>query len=193
MKIIYTSALICKLFNERKDEYIKSYNTLKNILDASNISIVECFLSEQKTFLNDLKKEVFYSGKHINVNNKGVNEVLALKEFIKTLNYSDDEIIIKLTGRYLFLSSFFIENINKNSQYDIFVRNGVDNQFFCGCFAMKFKFFKEFINNINTEDMIKNNVSLERELYNYSICRNLKVYEKIDVYSNINNETEFIW
>ena len=152
MKIFFTSALIKEMFEIRKTEYIKSYNVLKDYISKENIFIIECFLNEQNTFLNSFGDNVFYVSENNTANNKGVREASSLIKFIQLIKdkVDDDELIIKQTGRYCFLSNYFIEDIKKNADCDVFVRSGTGAQFFFGCFAIKFKWFKIFLKNFQT-------------------------------------------
>ncbi len=103
--------------------------------------------------------------------------------------------IVKHTGRYKFLSNFFIKSTFENVNNDVFVRIGQDNQYFFGTFSIKYKFFKNFINNLDFVYMENDMINIEKEFYNYINDNKLiKIeYNNIDVWSKINNETTFIW
>ena len=194
MRVIFTSAIIDEYYEERKLEYLDSYNKLLEFFKKDDIFIVECFLNE-KSFLEEYQ-DVFYSNaNNVYIRNKGVKEALSLIKFIESNDIDDDEIIIKHTGRYKFISKFLINEINENKNIDLFVREGVNNQYFTGTFAIQYKFFKKFILSLDLNKMEKYMVNIEKELYDFSIRKklNTKVYCKIDIYSKINNNDEYIW
>lgn len=82
---------------------------------------------------------------HLNMKNKGVNEWLDIEYIIKQYNMKDNDIIIKLTGRYCLLSNRFIKEIEKtNKEKDVWLRfmnasTGDDDPYDCilGCYAAR--------------------------------------------------------
>jgi hypothetical protein len=78
-----------------------------------------------------------------------MNEVLDIKEVIEKYGIQDDDIIIKLTGRYRILTpSFFNEVIHNQNNYDAFVKfygtcslKFEVNDCILGCFAIRAKYF----------------------------------------------------
>ena len=124
---------------------INNDSTIKPIIVENN--------GYRKTFLDNLKCDVCYT-EHNNIHckNKGGNELLDIKEVIDKYKIKDDDIIIKLTGRYKLLNSEFI-NLVKNTTacYDAHVKffNVCTKQYMfddcvLGLFAIKCKFLKEF-------------------------------------------------
>jgi hypothetical protein len=83
---------------------------------------------------------------------KGVNELLDIKEVINKYNINDDDIIIKLTGRYKVLNSSFINLVKNNlDKYDAFVKffnvctlQYLSDNCVLGLFAIKCKHLKIF-------------------------------------------------
>ncbi|GIV44042.1 MAG: hypothetical protein KatS3mg035_1165 [Bacteroidia bacterium] len=142
MKIIYTSALIPNKFDVRKTHYQESYNSLLDYFKKDDIYVVECF-SDDVSFFNELCASVYITNTHdINIRNKGVLELSGIKKFIDTTK-QEDEVFLKLTGRYKLLDNSFIKTIEENKGYDFYGRL-VDNktQVFTGCFAIKRLYFK---------------------------------------------------
>lgn len=193
MKILFTTALIDDYYNIRKKEYLESFEISKNLVGLDNLYIVECFISEKKTFLNDLTNKIYFSNTNDNSKNKGVKEAKALKKFFENCDLNDDDIIIKQTGRYKFTSDLFFKNLNKT--VDVNVLYGQNNNCFFGVFSIKYKHFKTFINNLNFESMEQHMVSIETLLSKHIELENLSVQKhyKIDVLSNINNNHLVIW
>ena len=86
----------------------------------------------------------------IHYNHKGENELLDIKEVINRYNIKDDDIIIKLTGRYKLLNLNFIDLV-KNNDCDAFVKffNVCSKTYMfddcvLGLFAIKCKYLKDF-------------------------------------------------
>lgn len=100
-------------------------------------------------FMSD-RVSVFYTNNNIhNFKNKGVNEMLDIKEVIQYYDINDEDIIIKLTGRYKVISPLLLNEIDEN--YDAFVKFfGVSSlkyeKYDCvlGCYAMRAKYLKLF-------------------------------------------------
>jgi len=82
--------------------------------------------------------------------NKGVNELLDLHEVIRQQGIKDDEVVIKLTGRYRMLSSKMVEVVRSTSaSYDVWMRfmnvchRVYDpNDCVLGCYAMRASYLK---------------------------------------------------
>lgn len=193
MKILFTSAIIPQYYDERKDEYIKSILTLFNFLNKEDIYNIECYLYDN-SYLEDYFKNVFYSKTHKPLRNKGVKEIMALKSFIDKCDFDDSDMIIKHTGRYRFLSDYFIKYVNEND-FDVVVREGTVDQYFTGTFAIKCNLFKIFLEKIDIVDMESKMINIEKKIYDFINDMNLnkKVLKHIDVYSKINNSDIFIW
>ena len=83
---------------------------------------------------------------------KGGNELLDIKQVIQEYDIRDDDIIIKLTGRYRLLNnSFFDMVINNAHKYEAFIKffNVHTEEFMyddcvLGLFAVKCKYLKKF-------------------------------------------------
>ena len=192
MKILFTTALTPDFYENRKKEYIESFDISKNLIGLENIQIIECLKSDGD-FLNELTDKIYFSNTNDNSLNKGVKEGKSIKKFLDDNTFDDEEIIIKQTGRYKFISNLFFNNLDKD--VDVNVLYGENNNCFFGVFAIKFKWFKHFINTLDFIYMENNFISIETLLSNYISKQNLvvKKHEKIDVYSNINNNHLVIW
>jgi len=188
LKVLFTSALIDYKFDIRKYEYIKSYNKLTEYIDKKDIYIIECYKNEYHFLEN-----VFYSNtNNDNLNNKGVKELMAIIKFLETHKIDDDELIVKMTGRYLLLDDTFLKNI---TGYDCYIRKDKYNQVFFGLFAIKFKIFKQFLDYVDLNFLETHMVNVEKALSMYLDKFNINYYEfnKLNLYSNINNEDIVIW
>ena len=107
----------------------------------------------RETYLDGLSCDVVYTNNNrFNFRHKGVNELLDIKEVINKYNIQDDDVVIKLTGRYKVLDTTFIELVKNNSDlYDAFVKffNVFTKEYMfddcvLGLFAIKCKYLKNF-------------------------------------------------
>jgi len=196
MKILFTTALIPSFYEQRRLEYIESFDTISNFFTSEDIKILECYSQKTKSFLDDfICEDIFFSETNREIRNLGVKEALAIKAFIDQTDLDDNEIIVKLTGRYKLTSNYIIEEIYKNPEIDAFVRSGTGPQYFTGFFAMRFLHFKTFFRSLDLEHMEKNMINIEAELFRFLEKEGIKkiVYDRIDVFSNINNTDKVNW
>jgi len=105
------------------------------------------------SFLDSCGVQVIYTNNNTTRNdNKGINELMDVHEVIRQLNMEPWDMVIKLTGRYHFLSDIFLTRVVHGlCDYDAFVK------FFCvckkvfgqnesvlGCFAMRVCILQSF-------------------------------------------------
>ena len=139
----------------RRLRYIECINNIIQLIN--NDSKIKPIIVEnngvRQTYLDNLKCDIFYTNNNmINYKHKGENELLDIKEVINQYNIKDEDIIIKLTGRYKLLNLNFINLVKKNiNNYDAFVKffNVCTLQYMfddcvLGLFAIKCKYLKEF-------------------------------------------------
>jgi hypothetical protein len=158
-------------FEERKQRYIDCIQSAVSIVKKTSFdevggthgetNVKPCNITpiivenngERETYLNDLGCEVIYTNNNLlSFPQKGINELLDIKHVIDRYNISDDDIIIKLTGRYRLLSNAFLELIiNNQHNYDAFVKfyNVCSQQFdkndcALGLFAIRCKYMRNF-------------------------------------------------
>lgn len=176
IKIIFTSALIENKFEQRKQEYLSAYNSLKNLINKESIFILECY-SDNLQFLQNFDCAKFLSLSHkTNIKNKGVLEFEALKKFINSNSnlFKDDDYIVKITGRYKLKSNKFFQLLNKSENLE-FVGKLMNNntQVFAGLFAMKFMHLKNFLNTLNFEILEQNMICIENYILDFVILNKL--------------------
>ena len=83
---------------------------------------------------------------------KAMNELLDIKDIIQKYNIQDDDIVIKITGRYKLLDTSFFNTVKANcDKYDAFVKfynvsalQYMHNDCVLGLFAIKCKYLKTF-------------------------------------------------
>jgi len=166
----------------RQNRYIESINQLLQLVN-SDLNIKPIIVENngvRQTFLDDLKCDICYTDNNIiDYNHKGENELLDIKEVINQYNIKDDDIIIKLTGRYKLLNLNFINFVKKSNDYDAFVKffNVCTKKYMfddcvLGLFAIKCKYLKDFKYNFL--------LSAESEFANY-IRKNINKNKLIEV------------
>ncbi len=167
IKIICTAALIDQNFEERKIEYINSLEVLSSY-GYSNPYVIEAIKSTGPTFLDNYSCKVIYTKvNNSNLHNKGVNEAKSILEALKYLYIDDNDMLIKITGRYFFTSNAFLTLVKESPGFDGFIKTDSHNQVFTGCFALRYKHFKEFLYQLNLEFMENNMINIEWELAQY--------------------------
>ncbi len=169
IKIILSAALLENEFEVRKGHYITCIDILKKY-GYQNPCIVDSVRSSGPTFLDDYSSNVLYSCVNdARLLNKGVNEAKSLIAAFNHFNFHDDDMIIKMTGRYYFASRNFLNEVENNPDADAVVRVEKNGNILTGCFALRGKYFKEFLQSINLEKMEKDLVCIETLMGNYLI------------------------
>lgn len=166
VKIVITAALIETQFEKRKSEYIETISIL-NKYGFKNPYIIES-ISSGKTFLDDYSENVIYPNvNNFHLRNKGVNEGVSIANSLDRLNFHEEDIVVKITGRYHFISVSFLKTIESNPSIDVFVKLAPDGQVYTGCFAMRYKYFRELFHQIDYKKMETEMINLETEVANY--------------------------
>lgn len=157
--IIITSSLESKCFGEntehRKNRYMFSIlHLLQLVEDEANIKVIIVENNGlRSTCLDELPCDVMYTENNRNhYYNKGVNELLDIQDVIQAYSIQDNDIVIKLTGRYKLLEKTFIDFVKTNSDtYDAFIKffdvatNSFDDTTcVLGLYALRCKYLKAF-------------------------------------------------
>ena len=142
-------------YEGRKNRYIESIQSALSLV--TNYEIIKPIIVEnngpRNTFLNDFSCDIIYTNNNmIDVQHKGITELLDIKQVITQYNISDDDVIIKLTGRYKILDdSFFNLVINNCNNRDAFVKffnvctlKYEFNDCALGLLALKCRYFRNF-------------------------------------------------
>ncbi len=194
IRVVCTSALIDYNYEMRKQEYIRSFQLFQSYGYAPYV--FEACHPASPSFLEQYAADVFYS----NVNdarliNKGVNEARSLMEGFKHYQFNAADMIIKMTGRYHLESRDFLKIVEENPDADMFVRcdEAYPTPFgkvFTGCFALRYKLFKEMLESIDFEKMERELIDFEVEVANFAqklVARGTKVVylKNLQVSANI--------
>lgn len=163
--LIITTSLLNKWGITDLTHRLKNYkdsvlNTLNNCPSEIKPIIVENN-GMTESFLEKYKVPVLYtSNNHRNLS-KADTELADIHDVIKKYDIQDDDIVIKITGRYhVNDDSFFKFVIEEQNNYDAFVKffnvcklEYMERDCVLGLFAIKCKYLKEFryINNSSAE------------------------------------------
>ena len=191
---VKTQNITHDLLIERNTEYKLCLHKLFYYNKPVHAIISECTKEESKeTFFSKFQfsSELYIpSTKDLNAKTKSQQEFLSIQKYIEdNNNFKDDDWIIKLSGRYLLLSDYFIENVkNATNECDAIVKI-VDNdaKVYTFCFALRWKYFKElYLYDVN----YLGDLSIEHFLFSYIYDNKLKTtyIDKLDILTNINNE-----
>jgi len=150
--LIITTANIQDNFEVRREQYIKSIdraNEFSYLFDSC--TILECF-SEHEQYLNDYN--TYYSKIPNTYPEKGLNEMAHLKGFLQQSHFSADDMIVKLTGRYLLEdNSFFIKLGLLQENYDAIFKDDSDiyegRGFHTFLYSVRLNTFLDTINSLN--------------------------------------------
>lgn len=128
---------------------------------------------------------------------KSQQEFMSIQHYIHNIKdthkYNDEDWIVKLSGRYIFMSDYFMKIVeNMDSKINVVFKMCDPEQAFTFCFAMRWKYFKEFyslplelLGNKNVEKFIV-------EFVQYSNLANSAInIDKLDILSNINTEDKY--
>ena len=122
----------------------------------------------QQSFFNDICPHVCYTkSNNAKLKNKGINEAKSLLAGLEHFQFRDDDMIIKLTGRYHFISDKFIQLVEANQHIDAFVKRDEYGQGITGCFAMRCKYLKDMLKSLNLEKMESEMINIESEVAQY--------------------------
>lgn len=139
--------------NDRIFDYTDGINSVSEFIVDGIIPIIVENNCKRKTFLDDFWIDVHYTENNkASFKHKGVNELMDIKSVITEYNIQDDDIVIKLTGRYKLLDDSFLKTVIENEDnYDAFMKfyNVFEEQYLkddciLGLFAIRCKYLKEF-------------------------------------------------
>ncbi len=180
--------------SERKDRYLYSINETLKVLPHDIKPLIVENNGSRDTYLDNFYnhhhrqhiKVIYTENNKQQFKSKGVNEMMDIKEVIDKYGIEDDDIIIKLTGRYRAVSSkFFKEVIENENNYDVFIKffNVYDmtNEYYncvLGCYAIRTKYLKLF-NHYNMDNAKSAEVAFAKYI-RFSGAR-LKEIEHLDI------------
>ncbi len=164
VKLLYTAAVIGADDEMRQSEYLHSLEVLKGLGVVPYVVEACCSAS----FFDACAGCVFYSKVNdASLKNKGVNEARSMLAALNFYQFDEEAMIVKLTGRYFFQDGYFFEAVKSDGESDAFVRRApvqYPTSRFMGCFALRMKFFKRFLEGLDFEKMEREMICVEDEL-----------------------------
>ena len=172
--IIITCCLINKDYEERKNKYIEGISQIIKLtkkIPNKKIVIVENNTTNKKTFLEKFGLDVIYtnSNNNIHTKNKGIKEMLDILTIIKKYKIKDNNLIVKITGRYI---------LNENSNFIKTLENYNPNK--TDCIIRYSHWSKQIISNKRLKYCLTGLIAMK--------CKNVK---KIIFYKKKNNKIEY--
>jgi hypothetical protein len=137
----------------REQRYRESIHQLLTVID--NDPSIKPILVEnngfRSTYLDELCEVCYTNNNTLDFPHKGCNELLDLKEVIQRYNIQEDDMVIKLTGRYKLLDDHFITLVKNYKEYNAFVKffnvctlEYVFDDCVLGLFAIQCKYLTNF-------------------------------------------------
>lgn len=180
--IITTSIFINGGNADLKHRQFRYMNSIQHLLKLiqNDVSIQPIIVENNglsRSYLDELDCDIYYTyNNQFRCSHKGVNELIDIKEVIQQYNIQDDDIIVKLTGRYKLLDLSFIHLIKNNvDKYDAFIKffNVCTKQFMfndcvLGLFSIKCKYIKDFCYNciaspeVEFAEYVRKNIQKDR-------------------------------
>jgi hypothetical protein len=191
--VVCTAALIPRRYEQRKNQYIRA---LRRIVEFGYHPYIVESCVQGPTFLDDWSKDTLYSQTNdVSLKNKGVNEFKSLLYAFNDWNFDDDDIIVKLTGRYFFQADAFIRSLENMDNIDCAAKfvtvpvTGVD-AVLTGCFAMRFGLFKEMLEFFDYDELERAMICVEHVVGPYLNNLSKKGYnvirrKKLDIEANM--------
>lgn len=193
IKFLYTSALIPYKFEERKGEYIQCLKILEKYGYKDRTYVVESGPYTPLSFFDDYCDHVFYANTNdTSFINKGVNEGKASLAAFDYYDFDDEDMIIKITGRYLFNDDRFVRLVEDHPEVDAFGSPHPKLGIVTGCFAMRSKYYKQMLRALDFNEMELKAIDIEREMEKFlkkMVAENANVVylDKIGITANVAN------
>ncbi len=154
--LIITSSIFNKLNYPKEDRELRYTESIRQTLSQLPPCITPIIVEnngKRKTCLDDFHIPVHYTNNNmLPCFSKGGNEMLDIHSVIKEFKIQDEDIVIKITGRYFVSNSDFFQFVIQNQDmYDSFVKfynvstqQYMANDCVLGLFAMRCKYLKQF-------------------------------------------------
>jgi hypothetical protein len=162
--IVCSAAIIPVKAERRRQQYIRSMQILIDY--GYNPYVAESCVAGP-TFFDDYTKNVCYTMSNDDtLRNKGVNESVSMLKGLESWNFDDNDIVLKLTGRYFLLSDEIIrlleddEDVDALARFEVMDRSSV----LTGCYAMRCGLMKEMYNSYDYEKLEREMICIEHEV-----------------------------
>ena len=107
-------------------------------------------------------------------------------------DFDDEDMIVKLTGRYQFDCDDFLRFVEDRPELDAVALYRPKERVVTGCFALRYKFFKQLLENLDFHKMEEDLIDIEFEVYDFlqkiaSESANVAYLDAIGITANIAN------
>jgi hypothetical protein len=168
----------------REYEYRAVLSFLKNNVEANQVIVLEA-KDIKGSFLEEYGFQVVYANIPNTYKNKGCNEIHMLRLLKNTIK---DDVIIKLTGRYLFKNNKFFDTVHKSIDDEVVCRLS-GGKLWMGCFSVKRDIFFSAIDSLNLEKMEKEYICAEDTLWDILCKCKVKILKEIGILARIGTNT----
>ena len=167
-------------YEQRMSDYKKSFEYALKLKDKfDSITIIETVSKEKVIELEESGLEVYYSKFDNSFSNKGINEMIHIKDFLLASQINDNDLIVKLTGRYLILNDNIL-NIDSDfiAKYDGDIYDPINRGVHTFFFGVKKKTFLEFIEYLNIIAGYRyDNVCIEWLVKGFMLSKNIPILD----------------
>jgi len=182
----------------RERDYIDSFKSALKFKDLfDSITIIETISREKVDYLENSGINVYYSNFDNSFVNKGLNEMFHIRDFIENNNIDDNDLVVKLSGRYI-MENDNILSINSDfiAKYDGDIYDPINRGVHTFFFAFIKKSFVEFINSIDINVVNSIHISIEWVVKEFLLKKNIKILDssyKLGVTTCLYNKFSDIW
>lgn len=161
IRVVCTTALTKNHFDFRKQQYCQAFEMLRT-LGCDNPYIIEACKNNAPSFLDLYSQYVFYATVNDpTLRNNGINEAKTLLEGCAYFNFYSEDMIIKLTGRHRVTSDYLLKIVKENPEIDAFVKINSDGNVYTIGFAMRYKYLREMLENIDYAELERGMIPIE--------------------------------
>ena len=166
-------------YEQRMLDYKNSFEyalKFKNKFDS--ITIVETVSKEKVVELEESGINVYYSKFDNSFVNKGLNEMFHIYDFLQNSSINENDLIIKITGRYL-IKNDNILNVRSDfiAKYDGDIYTG-DRGVHTFFFGFKKMLFTEFIKLLDVRNNNYDTTCIEWLMKDFILSKNLPILDK---------------
>ena len=204
--LIITTAIIPKAiclstlgysYEQRMNDYKQSFEYALKLKDKfDSITIIETVSKEKVVELEESDIKVYYSNFDNSFVNKGLNEMFHIQDFLNNSNIDDNDLIIKLSGRYLIINENILNiNLDIIAKYDGDIY-GLNKGVHTFLFGFKKKLFNEFINFLDVKKHNYDLTCIEWLVKDFILSKNIPILDpnyKLGVMTSLYNKEMDRW
>jgi hypothetical protein len=165
-------------YQQRMMDYRKSFEYALRLKDKFDSMTIVAFPNERVSELENSGIKVYYSNFDNSFVNKGLNEMYHIYDFLKNSDIKNEDMIIKISGRYL-IENDTILNIDRDfiAKYDgdIYPGNRGVHTFILG---FKKGLFLEFFNSLDVENNNYDSVCIEWLVKDFMLNKKIPILDR---------------